>query len=268
MTTRTQQVSAVFEHTHSAFMPYLTIGFPNLEASIAAVEACAANGADLIELGVPFSDPLADGPTIQYSTQIALQEGVTVAKCMAAVKQLRERGVSLPLLMMGYYNPIMAYGVERYVEDASKAGANGFIIPDLPPEEAEPIQRSCQQYDLALIFMLSPNSPVERIKLVSCQSSAFIYLVSVMGITGERNELPEDLKDFIDRVKAQTDKPVAVGFGISTPKQAQAVAAMADGVIVGSAMVKAASADKKQPQTLIEFVRQMAEAVHHSSAEG
>ncbi len=266
MTTKTQEVAAVFKSGRSAFMPYFTLGYPDMDTSLAVIEACAANGADLIELGVPFSDPLADGPTIQHSTQVALQNGTDVASCLAAVKTLRERGVTIPLILMGYINPILAYGMEAFAADALAAGAHGFIIPDLPPDEAQDFQAICQQHGLALIFLLSPNSPEPRIELVSSQSTGFIYLVSVIGITGARQQLPDDLKKFVAKVRAHTDKPLAVGFGISTPEQAQGVAAVADGVIVGSALIKATANAENKPQAAGQFVKQMAAAMQQRSA--
>jgi tryptophan synthase alpha chain len=256
-TTRTQAVLEVFQQDQAAFMPYFTMGYPDMETSLTVIEACAANGASLIEIGVPFSDPLADGPTIQHSTQVALQNGITVAGCLAGVKTLRERGVTIPLILMGYYNPILAYGVEKFVADAFAAGAHGFIVPDLPPDEAGMLRALCLQYGLALNFLLAPNSPDERIELVTEQSTGFIYLVSVIGITGERKTLPEDLTAFVERVKSFTNKPVAVGFGISTPEQARVVGRVADGVIVGSALVKTVRDAADAPRAAGQFVKQM-----------
>jgi tryptophan synthase alpha chain len=267
MTTRTQEVSAVFKHGQAAFMPYFTLGYPNMETSLAVVEACAANGADLIELGIPFSDPLADGPTIQHSSQIALQNGASAASCLEGVKELRERGITIPLLLMGYFNPILAYGLEKFVADAFSAGAHGFIIPDLPPDEAMVFQELCQQKGLALIFLLSPNSPEARIKLVTSQSTGFVYLVSVLGITGERKRLPDTLKNFVAKVRTYTDKPLAVGFGISTPEQARIVAEIADGVIVGSALIQATANTENKPQAAGQFVAQIVQAMKINSVE-
>ncbi len=264
-TTKAQAVLDVFQKDQAAFMPYFTLGYPDMETSLAVVEACAANGADLIELGVPFSDPLADGPTIQHSTQVALQNGTTVARCLAGVKTLRERGVTIPLILMGYYNPILAYGAEKFVTDALDAGANGFIIPDLPPDEADEMSTLCLQSGLALNFLLSPNSPTARIELVAKCSTGFIYLVSVIGITGARNTLPTDLQAFVERVRAHTDKPVAVGFGISTPEQAKAVGQIADGVIVGSALVKTVMDASDAPLAAGQFVKAMATALHKTT---
>jgi tryptophan synthase alpha chain len=218
------------------------------------IEACVDAGADLMELGMSFSDPLADGPTIQHSTQVALENGVTIARCLEAVKELRGRGVTIPLILMGYFNPILAYDLDRFVTSAAAAGASGFIIPDLPPEEAGVFQSLCRQHDLSLVFLLPPNSSDERIQFVAQQSSAFVYLVSVLGITGEREALPAELSEFVARVRAQTEKPLAVGFGISTPQQVTAVGEIADGVIVGSALIKIAGQADDPVRAAREFV--------------
>lgn len=234
------RIHEAFGKGSTALMPYFTIGYPDYETSLDVIEASVEVGADLMELGMPFSDPLADGPTIQHSTQVALENGITVKHCLKAVEELRSRGVAIPLILMGYINPVLAYGLEKFVIDAAKSGASGFIIPDLPPEEAGVLQSLCQQNGLDLIFLLPPNSSDERMKFVTEQSSGFVYLVSVLGITGERKTLPEELAKFVGRVRNQTDKPLAVGFGISTPEQAAEVGEIADGVIVGSALIKAA----------------------------
>lgn len=261
ITTPKTIVQAAFTKGHPAFMPYYTLGFPNFKTSLDVIAACVENGADLMELGVPFSDPLADGPTIQHSTQVALQSGATVAKCLDSVSDLRARGIFIPFMLMGYYNPILAYGLERFVHDAKRAGANGFIVPDLPPDEAGLIIALCEQLGLAMVFLLAPNSPPERIKIVTRQSTGFVYLVSVTGITGARNSLPADLKGFIGRVRQESDKPVAVGFGISTPKQARLVGELADGVIVGSALIKAVEENGDPVKAAGNFVKAMVEAL-------
>ena len=165
-------------------MPYFTLGYPDIPTSEAVVRAIAAAGADLIELGVPFSDPLADGPTIQHSTQVALEQGMTLARGLALTSRLRAAGVAQPLLLMGYVNPILAYGVARYVADAAAAGADGFIVPDLPPEEAGEIEAACRTHGLALIFLLAPTSTPERIAAVVSHATGFVYLVSLAGVTG------------------------------------------------------------------------------------
>ncbi len=236
--TPVKQIQHAFQQGHPALMPYFTLGYPSLEASLEIIEACVGAGADQMELGVPFSDPLADGPTIQHSSQSALANGISVARCLEAVAALRRRGVQVPLVLMSYYNPPFVYGLADFVTDAAGAGANGLIIPDLPPEEADKLLEYSAQAGMGMSFMISPNSPANRVSLVCKRSSGFTYLVSVTGITGAREALPEDLKSFVMRVRQQAQTPLAVGFGISTPTQVKAVASLADGVIVGSALIR------------------------------
>jgi tryptophan synthase alpha chain len=231
--------SAAQAHQRAAFLPYYPIGYPDYETSLAAIEAMAAAGADGFEIGVPFSDPLADGPTIQAATQRALENGTTVRACLDAVRTLRARGVIQPMLVMSYVNPLLAYGAEAFVQDAAAAGADGLIVPDLPPEEAGLFTPACAAAGLAQVFFLAPTSSPARIALVAEAASGFIYLVSVTGTTGARAALPPDLTEFIGRVRAKTDKKLVLGFGIGTPEQARQVSALTDGFIMGSAIVRA-----------------------------
>lgn len=239
----------------AALMPYFTLGYPDLPTSEAIVRAVAEAGADLIELGVPFSDPLADGPTIQHSTQVALAHGTTVAGCLALAGRLRAAGVQQPLVLMGYVNPFLAYGIDRLAADAAAAGIDGFIVPDLPPEEAAELQAACAARGLAQIYLLAPTSTPERIAAVAAQAAGFIYLVSLTGVTGARAALPTDLAGFIARVREVTPLPLAVGFGIATREQAHAVGKLADGVIVGSALIKAAGDAADPAAAAGRFVR-------------
>lgn len=253
------RIQTAFTH-RPTLMPYLTLGYPTPEASLACIQAAAEAGADIIELGVPFSDPLADGPAVQRSTQIALDNGMTVKKCLEMTAELRKRGVTIPLILMGYYNPIFAYGVAAFAHDAAAAGADGFIVPDLPIEESEELEAACNEHSLALIPMIAPTSTPARIEKATRKATGFIYLVSVTGITGERKTLPEGLKAFIGRVKESATIPVAVGFGISTPTQAAEVGAIADGVIIGSAVIRAAGSE--QPvEAVSTFVQSIKEAL-------
>lgn len=245
----------------AALMPYFTVGYPDLGASEAVLRAIAAAGADLIELGVPFSDPLADGPTIQHSTQVALEHGITVARCLEVVARLRRDGVTAPLLLMGYVNPFLAYGIARCVADSAAAGADGFIVPDLPPEEATEFEAACREHCLALVYLLAPTSTPERSATVAARGSGFAYLVSLTGVTGARATLSPDLADFAARVRAATALPLAIGFGISTPEQAQAAGRLADGVIVGSALVEAVGEAADPASAASRFVRVLREAL-------
>lgn len=254
---RIQQTFARLKaQNQAAFMPYMPACFPSPALSPAIFRALVDAGADLIEIGVPFSDPLADGPTIQAATQQALAQGVTPADAFTLVRTLREQGVTVPLILMGYVNPILAYGMSRYVADAASAGADGFIIPDLPPDEAGELEALTRAQGLAVIHLVAPTSTPDRLALAAAHSSGFLYLVSVTGVTGGRSHLPPHLADFVSRVRQHTDLPLAVGFGISTPEQAGQVAALADGVVVGSALVKRAGSE-----TPVEAVKALASAL-------
>jgi len=256
------------------FMPYFPLGYPDLDTSIDVIEALAKNGADLIEVGLSFSDPLADGPVIQHATQIALEKGITVKKSLEAVRELRNRGVDIPLILMGYYNPMLAYGLEKFVKDAGDAGADGFIIPDLPMEEAEEFQFILNDASTAgetnthsplsalpLIQMLAPTSPSERMEMIARNAKGFIYLVSVTGVTGARTSISDGLGDLIQRVREHTSAPVCVGFGIGTPEQAKQVGALADGVIVGSACVKTIGGSGSPVEAAREFAAEFRSAL-------
>jgi tryptophan synthase alpha chain len=265
-TTGVSRIAAAFARARqkrtAALMPYFTLGYPDRRSCLQIVEAIAPDS-DLLELGVPFSDPLADGPTIQRSTQIALKNGTTTAVCLEIVHALRGRGITTPALLMGYYNPILAYGPERYVRDAAAAGADGFIVPDLPPEEAGELDELAQTAGLALIHFLAPTSSDERIAAVAARAQGFIYLVSLTGVTGARQALPAELATFVGRVRQHTSLPLAVGFGISTPEQAAAVGRIADGVIVGSALISAvaAAADGERADAAVTFVGRLGESL-------
>ena len=240
-------------------MPYFPLGYPDLETSIDVIEALAKNGADLIEVGLSFSDPLADGPVIQQATQIALERGITVKKSLAAVAELRKRGVNIPLILMGYFNPMLAYGLEKFIYAAREAGADGFIIPDLPMEEAAEFQSI--NGDLPLIQMLAPTSPDDRMESIARNAKGFIYLVSVTGVTGARTAISGELGDLINRVRAHTSAPVCVGFGIGTPEQAKQVGQLADGVIIGSACVKTIGGSEHPVEAAREFAREFKKAL-------
>jgi tryptophan synthase alpha chain len=220
----------------TAFMPFVTMGFPELDTTAGLVPALAQAGADLFELGVPFSDPIAEGPTIQKSSFQALENGVTIEKCFEMARQIR-RQTDAPILFMGYYNPVFAYGVEKYAAECAANGIDGLIIPDLPPEEAAEVRAACRQAGLDLPTFVAPTSTPERIRAAIANASGFIYCVSLAGVTGARAALPEYLPEFLGRVRAQTDLPLVLGFGISKPEHFQAVRGLVDGVIVGSALV-------------------------------
>ncbi|MHB8646375.1 MAG: tryptophan synthase subunit alpha [Thermomicrobiales bacterium] len=220
-----------------AFIPYITVGHPDRGTVAAVVPALIAAGADIVELGVPFSDPLADGPVIQRSTQTALANGVTLDRCLDEVRHLRRAGITVPLVFLGYMNPIAQKGEERFAALCAAAGVDGVIVADLPPEEAGDLRAACDRHGVALIAMLAPTSTEKRIAQVAQLATGFVYCVGLTGVTGERDALAPDLRGYLDRVRAQVAIPIAVGFGISRPEHVAAVGAMADGVIVGSALV-------------------------------
>lgn len=250
-----ERISAAFSKDRPAFMPYSVLGYPSRAASLEVIKTLVEAGADLLELGVPFSDPLADGPTIQAATQKSLENGTTLRDCLAMTRELRQQGIDIPALLMGYINPMLAYGLEPFVADAAAAGVDGFIVPDLPPEEAGEFETLCRQRGLALVYLLAPTSTPERINLVAARAQGFIYLVSLTGVTGARSELPANLAEFVQRVRAATTVPLAVGFGIGDGPQAKAVAQVADGVIVGSALVKRAAESPESVRQLADELR-------------
>jgi tryptophan synthase alpha chain len=253
-----ERIANVFAAKKVAFMPYAPLGYPTLDGSLEVVRTLVKAGADLIEIGIPFSDPLADGPTVQAATQKALENGITLPQCLAMVKQLRGEGITTPFMLMGYMNPFLAYGLERLGKAALEAGVDGYIVPDLPPESAAGFEAMCVQNGQALIYMLAPTSTPERIKLIAGKAQGFIYLVSVTGVTGAREQMSESLPAFIDRVRTHTDKPLAVGFGIANGAIARDVGQYADGVIVGSALVKASG---ESIEAVGALAREIAEAL-------
>ena len=235
------RLSDTFERARAADRPviatFLTVGFPDRESTQAMVGAMVEGGADIIELGAPFSDPLAEGPTVQRSSQVALDQNITLADCLDCCRDARSRFPDVPLILMGYYNPLLSYGLNRFADDASEAGLDGLIVVDLPFEEAGPLQSAAKARGMDFIFLLAPTSTEERIKRVVAVSSGFVYCVGLTGVTGARREMGADLPEFLGRVRAETDLPLLVGFGISTREHVERAASMSDGVAVGSALI-------------------------------
>ncbi|MFH1678855.1 MAG: tryptophan synthase subunit alpha [Candidatus Omnitrophota bacterium] len=220
-----------------AFIAFITAGFPNFEVTKRLVLELEASGVDIIELGVPFSDPLADGPVIQKSSQLSIDAGATLNKILDLVKSLRKQ-TQIPICLMSYYNVIFCFGKKRFLNLSRSCGVDGIIIPDLPPEEDNDFVLNCRRYNIASVFFLSPTTSIKRISLINKFSRGFIYYVSLTGITGTREKLPLGLTQNLRVIKRHTDKPVCVGFGVSRPEQIREILSIADGVIVGSAIVK------------------------------
>jgi len=219
----------------SALIPFVVAGDPNLDATAALVREFEARGADLIELGVPFSDPMADGPANQRAAQRGLKSGASLAAILSKVSELREE-TEIPLILFGYFNPIFHYGCERLCADAARAGIDALLVVDLPPEEAGELRTPARANGLDLIYLLAPTTPIERARQVVRSASGFIYYVSVTGVTGARTALASDIEEHVNNLRGVTDLPIGVGFGISTPAQAAQVARFSDAVVVGSAL--------------------------------
>lgn len=243
-----------------AFIPFVTCGDPDLETTAKVVREAVANGADLIELGIPFSDPTAEGPVIQGANIRALAGGVTTDKIFDLVRDLR-KDVEIPMVFMTYANVVFSYGAERFIKTCSEIGIDGLILPDLPFEEKEEFQPLCSEYDVALISLIAPTSE-NRIAMIANEAEGFIYIVSSLGVTGTRTEIKTDLASIVKVVKENTDVPCAIGFGISTPEQAKKMSDIADGAIVGSAIIKILEKHGRDAAPYVgEYVKSMKDAI-------
>ena len=239
-----------------AFIPFITCGDPDLETTASCIREMARNGADLIELGIPFSDPTAEGPVIQGANIRALNAGTTTNKIFQMVRELREE-ISVPLVFMTYANVVFSYGPERFFSACAQTGIDGLILPDLPFEEKEEFLPASRKYNIALISLIAPTS-AGRIAQIAAEAEGFVYLVSSLGVTGTRSEINTDLTSIVKVIRENSDIPIAIGFGISTPEQARRMADIADGAIVGSAIVKLIAQYRRQaPAKVGAFVRDM-----------
>lgn len=246
---------------HKAFVAFITVGDPDLETTERVVHAAVENGADLIELGIPFSDPTAEGPVIMEADEVALKSGTTTDKVFELTKKLRET-ITVPMVYMTYANVVFSYGCEKFAQKAADAGIDGLILPDVPYEEKEEFTEVFDRYGLDLISMIAPTSE-DRIAMIAKEAKGFIYMVSSLGVTGTRSEITTDISAMTDLVKKNSDVPCAVGFGISTPEQAAGMAELSDGAIVGSAIIKIiAKYGKEAAGPVGEYVKEMADAVH------
>jgi tryptophan synthase alpha chain len=247
-----------------ALILYITAGFPNLEATRALIPVLEEAGCDLLELGIPFSDPIADGPTIQKASAESLAAGTTLKKTLTLLRELRECGLKMPVILFSALNPIFHYGLKEIVKDAQSAGADGFLCPDLPIEEGAEFKALCDESEMKLIFLIAPTSNRERKHAIAAQCSGFVYYISLKGITGARTELAADIDEQVAEIKGETDLPVCVGFGISKPEQVKALSEQSpDGLIVGSALVKQVEAAFAGGDTLaaVESMREWAKAL-------
>ena len=243
-----------------AFIPFITCGDPDLETTAKAVRAMAQNGADLIELGIPFSDPTAEGPVIQGANLRALNGGTTTNKVFSLVNELR-KDVTVPMVFMTYANVVFSYGAEKFISTCSEIGIDGLILPDLPFEEKGEFQPMCDKYSVDLISLIAPTSH-ERIGMIASQAQGFIYVVSSLGVTGVRSQITTDIGSIVDVIRQNTNVPCAVGFGISTPEQAKHMAQLSDGAIVGSAIIRLLEKHGRDSAEKVgEFVRAMKEAL-------
>ena len=259
------RIDAFFEKNRptkcKALIAYLTVGYPTTDATLEIAQALVAGGCDMIELGIPFSDPLADGATIQRASQHALESGITPSKCLDVATELRKH-VDIPLLFMGYYNPMLHYGLDRFCAASRKAGIDGFIVPDLPPDEGSEAEAIMKKHGLDLVYLVAPTSSSEkRLKFIAGKAQGFIYVVSLKGVTGARTAISNDLDAFISRVRKVTSKPLCVGFGISTPEQAQRVARLADGVIIGSRILDIIEKSKRPAADVKAFIAEVRSAI-------
>lgn len=259
-----ERFAALRQRGEGALVVFVTAGDPNRELSEKLVLSIAEAGADVIEIGIPFSDPLADGPTIQSSTYRALQQGVTPASVLEMIARVRARS-DVPLVVMTYFNPVWQMGIERFARQASEAGVDGVIMTDMPPDEAGEWHPVARRYGLDTIFLVAPTSTQERMRLVAQMSSGFVYCVSRTGVTGAREDLPDEVPQMLQAMRELTDLPLCVGFGISRPEHVQAVCRIADGAVVGSAVVSliAQQAEKGEQVALFavrRFVRDLKEA--------
>ncbi len=253
-----------------ALVPYIMAGDPDLETTAALVVELDRRGADLVELGVPFSDPIADGPTIQRAALRALDRGTTLRDIVDTVGPLRERS-GVPIVLMTYYNPVLAYGVGDFSRDAARAGVDGLIVPDLPPEEGAELSDACRRHGLTVVFLVAPTSTVSRIELVNRHTTGFVYCVSLTGVTGARGKLADGVDEFMAQVRSHTDRPLGLGFGISSPEQANEASRLADGVIVGSAIVNVMEEHAGEPdlvRVVGEYVASLRAGIDGAGIDG
>ncbi|HOW59431.1 MAG TPA: tryptophan synthase subunit alpha [Candidatus Omnitrophota bacterium] len=253
------KISQAKKGKQKLFCVFLTLGYPNLVATERLILFCEKAGVDILELGFPFSDPLADGPTIQFSSEQALKKHVTIKDAFQVVRHVRQKGCRMPIVFFGYFNPIYAYGKKDFASDAKTAGFDGIIVPDLTPEEEKDFQADCRKKDLSQIFLVAPTTSDARASKIIHKSQGFVYYVSLRGVTGARKTVPSDLKGQLNQLRKMSRKPFLVGFGVSMPEQARDISKMSDGVIVGSAVIEHLKLGIRSAE---RFIEKMSQAVH------
>jgi tryptophan synthase alpha chain len=256
----------------AAFVPFISAGDPDPETSFAILEKLPAAGADIIELGMPFSDPMADGPAVQASSMRALKAGASMTRTLDMVRKFRKADAKTPIVLMGYFNPIHAYGAARFARDAAAAGADGLIVVDLPPEEDEVLRAPAAAQGLSIVRLATPTSGEARLAKILAEAQGFVYYVSIAGVTGTKDFDRSQVEAALARIRARSDIPVAVGFGVKTPEHAGAIARLADGVVVGSAIVSLIGRHAGEPRdrivaAVLEFCRGLANSAHAARAE-
>ena len=255
------QIDKIQKRKEKIFCAFLTLGYPNLKSSAHLIELFDQEGVDIVELGFPFSDPMADGPTIQFSSEKALEKKIKVKDAFQTVSSLRKKGVKVPIIFFSYLNPIFHYGFKRFVKEAKASGFDGVIIPDLPPDEEVEFQKECHRHGLSQIFLVTPTTEKARAKMISAKSSGFVYYVSLRGVTGARKQLPSHVKADLAKFKSSIRKPVLIGFGVSSPDQAKSLSQVSAGVIVGSAIVNKIRESGGSIHQAVSFVRKMVAGV-------
>lgn len=260
---RIRRLFAERSQRQKLLVPFFTAGYPDLPTSLDLVRTAADSGADMVEIGMPFSDPLADGPAIQFSSHHALQNGTTLRAILDGVRSLRQ-SFDIPIILMGYYNPILAYRQERFLHDAAESGVDGLIIPDLPVEEAGPYCQAVSENDLSAIFLISPTSAPERIKLIDKTSTDFVYAVTVTGVTGTGKVFGGRTDNYLKGLKSVLHRPFVAGFGVSNPQSARRMVRYADGVVIGSALVeqiRSAETKQKSVRNVARFLNTIRQAL-------
>lgn len=260
----TQKLREAGKRKEKLFCAYLTLGFPNLKTTEALLPALERAGVDILELGFPFSDPLADGPTIQFASEEAIKRGVKFKDAFGLIRKLRKRGLRIPVLFFSYLNPIMHFGISRALRQLRQSGFDGLIIPDLPPEEGRMWEPWFKRFDLSLVYLIAPTTGEDRIKEIVKRSNGFIYYVSLRGVTGARKSVPKDLFRKLKILKKMTTKPVLVGFGVANENQVRRIARASDGIIVGSAIINRLRNGRTSKDSVISFVSRLVRALKTS----